>query len=206
LKKNVFAIVLAVLACVLISCANGSNKIEQENNMDVKKELTDRDVRIVYIPQMTVASIHKIGGKPEWDTGNLLHQFIKEKNLSVIKPDFRHFGFNHPNGQKPDGSDHGYERWISIPENMDIEQPFIKKNIPGGLYAAWMIPIGLFEEWGLLWEWTENNEKYERVAGDPEMMDGLLEEHLNYINLYTKSGEELDKCMQLDLLIPIKEK
>jgi DNA-binding transcriptional MerR regulator/DNA gyrase inhibitor GyrI len=169
-------------------------------------KLTDRDVRIVYLPPMTVASIHKIGGAPEWDTGNLLHQFIKEKNLPVIKPDFRHLGANHPNGEKPDGSDHGYERWVSIPEDMIVEKPFIKKKFPGGLYAARMIPIGQFEEWDRLWHWTENNEKYERLAGDPEMMDGLLEEGLNYINLYTKSMEELDKCLQLDLLIPIREK
>jgi hypothetical protein len=174
--------------------------------MDVKKELTDRDVRIIYIPPMTVASIHKIGGKPEWDTGDLLHRFIKEKNLPLVKPDFRHFGFNHPNGQKQDGSDHGYERWVSIPDDMILEQPFAKKKFNGGLYAAWMIPMGLFEEWGSLWNWTENNEKYIRVEGNPEMMDGLIEEHLNSINQYTKSSEELDKCMQLDLLIPIKEK
>jgi DNA gyrase inhibitor GyrI len=174
--------------------------------MDVKKELTDRDVRIIYVPPMTVASIHKIGGGPEVDTGNLLRQFIKEKNIPVIKPDFRHFGFNHPNGQKPDGSDHGYERWVSIPDDMTVEQPFTKKKFSGGLYAAWMIPMGLFEEWGSIWNWIERNEKYVRVAGNPEMMDGLIEEHLNYINLYTKSGEELDKCLQLDLLIPIKEK
>ena len=169
-------------------------------------KLTDRDVRIVYLPPMTVASIHKIGGAPEWDTGDLLHQFIKEKNLPVIKPDFRHLGTNHPNGEKPDGSDHGYERWVSIPEDMIVEKPFIKKKFPGGLYAARMIPIGQFEEWDRLWHWTENNEKYERLPGDPEMMDGLLEEGLNYINLYTKSMEELDKCLQLDLLIPIRER
>jgi len=174
--------------------------------MDVKKKLTDRDVRILYIPPMTVASIHKIGNRAEGDSGDLLHQFIKEKNIPFVKPDFRHFGFNHPNGQKQDGSDHGYERRISIPDDMLVEQPFTKIKFNGGLYAGWMIPMGLFKEWGSLWDWTENNEKYVRVAGNSEMMDGLIEEHLNYINIYTKSWEELDKCMQLDLLIPIKEK
>jgi hypothetical protein len=36
-----------------------------------------------------------------------------------------------------------------------------------------MIPMGLFEEWGSLWDWSEKNEKYVRVSGNPEMMDGL---------------------------------
>jgi hypothetical protein len=172
----------------------------------MEKKLTDRDVRIIYVATMTIASIHKIGRTPESETLNLLQQFIREKNLPVLKPDFRHFGFNHPNGQKPDGSDHGYERWVSIPEDMTVEQPFTKKKYSGGLYAAWMIPMGLFEEWGSIWNWVEGSEKYEMLKGDPECMDGLLEEHLNYINLYTKSVEELDKIMQLDLLVPIKER
>jgi DNA gyrase inhibitor GyrI len=172
----------------------------------MEKKLTDRDVRIIYVPPMTVASVHKIGGYPEGDTGNLFNQFIKEKNLPVIKPDFRHFGFNHPNGQKPDGSDHGYERWVSIPDDMTVEEPFTKKKYSGGLYAAWMIPMGLFEEWFSISNWVEKSEKYENVKGDQECMYGALEEFLNYINLYTKSGEELDKILQLDLLVPIRER
>jgi DNA gyrase inhibitor GyrI len=177
-----------------------------EENME--KKLMDRDVRIIYVPPMTVASIHKIGRTPEseYETGNLVHQFIKERNLPMVKPDFRHFGFNHPNGQKPDGSDHGYERWVSIPNDMTVEQPFTKKKFSGGLYAAWMIPMGLFEEWGSISDWVEKSKKYEMVKGNPECMDGLLEEFLNYINLYTKSCEELDEIMQLDLLVQIKER
>lgn len=39
-------------------------------------------------------------------------------------------------------------------------------------------------------------------------MNGLLEEHLNYINLYNKnlSPEESGKLQQIDLLVPIREK
>lgn len=69
-----------------------------------------------------------------------------------------------------------------------------------------MIPMGNFEEWEWLCEWAKNSNEYEPNWGDPECMNGLLEEHLNYINNYHLSNEELDKCMQLDLLIPIKQK
>jgi len=176
---------------------------------DKLNKLTDKDIRIIYLPPAMVAAIHCIGGNPgpEAATGRLLNNFIKKSNLAKIKPDFRHYGFNHPNGEKPDGSDHGYERWVTIPENMEISGPFVKKQFKGGLYAAHMIPMGAFEEWHWLWEWASNHSKYEMALGDQECMDGLLEEHLNYINLYMlPDDEEFDKLSQLDLLIPIKER
>lgn len=171
-------------------------------------KLTDRDVRIIYLPPMTVASIHIIGESPEFRTGNLLHEFIKDKNLDTIKPDLRHFGFNHPNGTGDNSNDHGYERWVSIPDDLSVEAPFTKKRFKGGIYAAHMIPMGAFEEWGWLWEWAHNNSKYDAdiIDDSGECMSGLLEEHLNFINNYNLSNEKLDEIMQLDLLIPIKEK
>lgn len=183
----------------------------EEKNMDdlqqASKSLSKlTDVRIVYLPPATVASIHSIGGSPEYDTGNKLKDFVIKTELCKLKPDVRHYGFNHPDGCKPDGSDHGYERWVTIPDDMDVQEPFVKKKFAGGLYAAHMIPMGNFEEWEWLCNWANSNDEYEPIWGDSECMHGLLEEHLNYINQYLLSNEELDKCMQLDLLIPIKAK
>lgn len=171
-------------------------------------KLTDKDVRIVYLPPTTVASIHRIGGVPETDTGDLLFAFIKDNNLPKIKPDFRHFGFNHPMGSNNGFpvDDHGYERWVTIPDDMDISAPFVKKHFTGGLYGAHMIPMGAFEEWNWLYEWANTHEKYEISWGDPEYMYGCIEEHLNAIHHYLWSHEECDKNLQLDLLIPIKER
>ncbi|MGZ9585896.1 MerR family transcriptional regulator [Paenibacillus marinisediminis] len=165
-----------------------------------------KDVRIVYLPPSSVASIHLVGGTPEYDTGVKLQQFMIQTNLASIKPDLRHYGFNHPNGGKPDGSDHGYERWVTIPDDMEVHEPFVKKQFPGGLYAAHMIPMGNFEEWGWLAEWVNSNDEYEPDWGDPDCMHGSLEEHLNYINQHHLSNEEFDKVAQLDLLLPIKSK
>jgi len=69
-----------------------------------------------------------------------------------------------------------------------------------------MIPMGDFHYWELFYKWADGSEKYEIAWGSPECMQGFMEEHLNYINQYMKFGEELDKCLQLDLLIPIKER
>ncbi|SMF77067.1 DNA-binding transcriptional regulator, MerR family [Paenibacillus uliginis N3/975] len=166
-----------------------------------------KDVRIVYLPPSTVASIQLVGGTPEYDTGVKLQQFMIQTNLASLKLDLRHYGFNHPNGVKPDGSDHGYERWVTIPDDMEVNESFVKKKFPGGLYAAHMIPMGNFEEWGWLTEWVNNNSnEYEPNWGDPDCMNGSMEEHLNYINQYKLSNEEMDKIVQLDLLLPIKTK
>ncbi|MCX8128516.1 MAG: effector binding domain-containing protein [Clostridia bacterium] len=184
---------------------------KEEKTMDDLKKASDKlskltDVRIVYIPPATVASIQRIGGTPEYDTAYELKKFMDKTELHKIKPDLRQYGFNHPDGSNPDGSDHGYERWVTIPDNMEVHEPFIKKKFAGGLYAAHMIQMGNFEEWGWLCEWAKNNEEYEPDWGNSECMGGLLEEHLNYINKFHLSNEELDKCMQLDLLIPVKPK
>ena len=163
------------------------------------------DVRIVYIPPATVASIRSIGGSPEITTANDLDQFVMDNQLAERKPDFRHYGFNHPDGKIPDGSDHGYERWVTIPADMEVTEPFEKKEFSGGLYAAHVIPMGNFEEWNWLYEWVTNSSEYEPNWGDPDCMNGLIEEHLNYINHYSAGVEEHHKW-QLDLLFPVKPK
>jgi len=168
------------------------------------EKLTDREVRIVYLPPMSVAALHIMGKTAELEGDVPIQEFIQNNKLPQIKPDFRHFGFNHPDGQLPDGSDHGYERWITIPEDLAVEAPFVKKTFAGGLYAAHMIPMGAFDEWGRLSDWVMNNDTFDYPGGDPECMHGLLEEHLNFIHKYKLSPD--DSTLQLDLLMPIKEK
>ena len=184
--------------------------MEELNKANEKlNKLTDRDVRIVYLPPMTMASIHCVdkdgNGAPETESGDLLFEFIKTKNLPEIKPDFRHFGFNNPH-EPSSGKGHGYERWVSIPDNWEISEPFAKKQFPGGLYAAHMIPMGSFEEWNWLYEWANNHKKYQIQWGKPEYSYGCLEEHLDAFHHYLWSHDECDQRLQLDLLIPIKER
>ncbi len=167
-------------------------------------KLHDKEVRIIYLPPATVASIHCIGGVPEIESGNLLHHFIRETKLYEMKPDFRHFGFNNPNGNMPDGSDHGYERWVTIPDEYELKPPFTKKQFAGGLYCAYMIPMGSFDEWLKLYEWAQNNDKYTLNFKDQIVERECIEEHLNYINKFMLSPD--DVTIQIDLLLPIIEK
>lgn len=91
-----------------------------------------KDVRIIYLPPFNVTSVHRIGGRPEDEAIGFVNQFIKETKINKIKPDFRVFGFNHPNGNKSDGSDHGYEFWITIPDGMEPPPPLLKKHLQEG--------------------------------------------------------------------------
>lgn len=192
--------------------ASKADAKEEKNMTDLNQaneelnRLTDKNVRITYLPPATVAAIHCMGGAAETESGDLLFAFIRDSCLPQLKPDFRHYGFNHPNGTLPDGSDHGFERWVTIPDDMEVPPPFVKKQFAGGLYGAHMIPMGAFDEWNLLFTWANNHETYEIVWGDPECMSGFMEEHLNPISHYLWSHEECNLGLQLDLLIPIREK
>ncbi|GFP74718.1 MerR family transcriptional regulator [Clostridium fungisolvens] len=199
--------ILKVVEPLVLSRINvkGEKSMEELNKASENlSKLQDKDVRIIYLPPATVASIRCIGGLPEIETGKLLNQFIRESKLYEVKPDFRHYGFNNPNGNIPDGSDHGYERWVTIPEGFEVKPPFTKKYFQGGLYCAYMIPMGAFDEWARLYSWTQNNDKYELNYKDEMIERQCMEEHLNYINKYMLSPE--DSTIQIDLLLPIKEK
>ena len=64
-----------------------------------------------------------------------IDQFVKSTNFTQIKPDLRNYGFNNDVI-----GEHGYEVWITILENWD--DTLKKKTLKGGLYAAYMIPMG----------------------------------------------------------------
>ncbi|MFV0552978.1 MAG: effector binding domain-containing protein [Anaerorhabdus sp.] len=164
------------------------------------------DVRILYLPPSTVAAAHHIGDDPETHSNNLIDQFVRETKLSEIKPDLRHYGFNHPNPVDETGY-HGYETLVTIPPDFDVPAPLMKKEFKGGSYATHMIHFGNFNEWEGLAEWVNNNDKYEFAGdwSDQEHMCGLLDEHLNYYSHIHLENTEPEN-MQLDLLIPIREK
>ena len=189
-----------------------TTKIKEETTMEELNQagerlskLADRDVRIVYLPPADVAAYQFEGDEPERHVGEVVNQFVLDNDLARTKPDLRHYGFNAPN--PVDGKNaHGYEMWVTIPDGMDVPAPLVKKRFPGGLYAAHMIPMGAFEEWGWLNAWVQQSGKYEyRGRWDGANMFGWLEESLNYVNRVHLQNPEGDD-FQLDLLLPIKER
>lgn len=182
-----------------------------EQASETLNKLTDRDVRIIYISASTVAAAHHIGDGCEGIVYGQIAKFVKENNLHERKPDFRSFGFNNPMMKVANTASDGYEAWVTIPDDMDVSAPLVKKQFTGGLYAAHMIPMGAFEEWGWLREWVMSNEKYLHAWGEVRVtphdkdMDWAMEEPLNFYNTVQEWGNGAD-TQQLDLLFPIKPK
>ncbi|BAE81964.1 effector binding domain-containing protein [Desulfitobacterium hafniense] len=166
-----------------------------------------KDIRILYLPPMTVASCQSTGDNQEEVVGAAISTFIKESGLGESKPDFRRIGFNNPASEQSGGS-LGYEAWVSIPGDMEVPAPLVKKQFLGGLYAAHMIAFGEFQEWGRLWQWVMDNGEYDvdfSPRTDPADLgaDPSLEEQLNAIHHLEDTSPF---GTQLDLLVPIKPK
>lgn len=176
-------------------------KMNVLNNANEKLE-SKGDIRILYLPPATVACSHYMGENPEENAEKALATFIKESNLTVLKPDFRIYGFNNPSPTK-DMEQYGYEFYVTIPKDLIVESPLIKKEFPGGLYAAHCIKMGDFHEWMSFSEQIKASKEYEMEWREPHGMGGCMEEHINAYSLY---HGDMSEFTQLDLLIPIKRK
>lgn len=173
--------------------------LKGERKMSIAKEMVEKGncVRIVLLPPCTVASYQFAGDDPEETVGEVMDMFIRSSKLYEIKPDARMFGFNNPEPQP--GSDyHGYEDWVTIPDDMEVALPIVKRHYDGGLYAAYTINFPDFYEWNFLKEWVKNSEKYQEDHRD------YLEEHLNWVYSSHMGWPENGIDGKIDLLLPIK--
>ena len=138
------------------------NTIQEEKSMedlnkanDSLNKLKDSDVRIVYLPPMTVAASYA-SGQFEWGVGpeatSKIEHFVQETNLLEIKPDARGMGFDCSRADlKPqlNAPPTAYEAWVSIPADMEVKAPLTKKTFGGGMYAAHVL-----RDWNFQKDWT----------------------------------------------------
>lgn len=170
------------------------------------------NVRLVQLPPRTVACFHYIGVACEDHAGDMAKDFILGSGLYQHKPDSRMFGFNHPS-PTPEQPVYGYEYQITIPDDMDVPAPGVKRTVPGGLYAAHTMTFPNFHEWQWLVDWVNNSPDYcadFSEAGD-EVMGGCYEEHLNWVYVITQeqAADNLPAgalTRKLDLLLPVKKR
>ncbi len=196
--------ILTLVESLSLSRINLKEKKSMEEINNANKTLDKmKDVRIIYLPPMTVASSQYTGQNPEDTAQKQIDEFIEAVRLNEIKPDFRLLGFNNPSPEE-NVEFYGYEFWVSIPENINVPAPLTKKHFDGGLYAAHCIKMGDFYEWEQFFEWAKNNPEYDIDCREPYGMGGCLEEHLNAFTHYSLKEEK--SFIQLDLLIPIKKK
>jgi DNA-binding transcriptional MerR regulator/DNA gyrase inhibitor GyrI len=200
------------LAKLTDAIAPARTNLKEEGNMTEQSNTTpmpdeNLNVRILHLPPMTVASYHYIGNEPEEAVGERTSRFIQESKLYEAKPDARMFGFNHPNpGILEDGL-HGYEDWVTIPEDFPLPEDFARKQFPGGLYAALTIRFPEFQYWWELNKWVEASDEFDiDWRGDENTMGGCLEEHLNWVRSAHLNWPRDGADGQIDLLFPVKRK
>ncbi|HEX2946950.1 MAG TPA: MerR family transcriptional regulator [Clostridia bacterium] len=191
----------------------GNLSMEELNRANEElMKLEDKDVRILYLPPMTTAAAYASGEGCEGKALDMISKFTKESGLLKIKPDARSFGFDCSQGAAGIGENsHVYEVWVSVPDNMEIPAPLVRREFSGGLYAAHVLRAWDFQDWRRLKEWVDASDKYDNDWGSPrwespETAFGQgFEETLNFYNYIQKHDSEMS-YLQLDLLFPIKEK
>lgn len=181
---------------------------KEEKGMSEAKEILKKEdsVRIILLAPYTVAAYQYIGENPEEKAGNVMDEFIRTSRLYEKKPDARMFGFNHPDPEEGNPV-YGYEEWVTIPEDMEVPAPLVKKRFEGGLYAAYTINFPDFFEWKFLTQWVEKSNLYEADYSkeSEKNMGGCLEEHLNWVYSAHMGWPENGIDGKLDLLLPVKQ-
>ena len=203
----------AAISDVISTLSLSKSSLKEKMSMselNKANEIINRNsaVRIVLLPPCTVASNRVIGKDPEETVGDEMDKFIRESRLYEIKPDSRYFGFNHPNPGILPNDEHGYEVWVTIPDDMEVPPPLVKKHFEGGLFAAMTISFPDFWRWAELDDWARESDLYEANYSELgfEIMGGCLEEHLNWVYSSHMGWPENGIDGQLDLLLPIKKR
>ena len=185
------------------------------NDLSQASEVLNKlhNVRVICLPPMTVASYRHTGENAEENAVKTADDFVRKSGLLKIKPDIRHFIFEHPD-RHPEDDILSYEALVSVPDDMDVPAPLVKKKMRGGMYAAYTIDIDTFESWLGMQDWINDSDKYQfdndltRIAlgeGIIYIFNGrnFFEEQLNYYHNIQNPDFNPDD-LQRDLLMPIK--
>jgi len=156
--------------------------------------MNELEVRISTLEPMRVASFHAFGPSPELDAAAKLVDWAKPKGYLDKPEKYRIFGFNNPN-PSVGSPNYGYEFWIQLEQDTEVERNLTVKEFEGGLYAITRCQSikNITPTWMKLAEWVENNSKY--TYGTQEM----LEEHIGPFPF------DVSEDFTLDLYCSIKE-
>jgi DNA gyrase inhibitor GyrI len=93
------------------------------------------EVRIEFLEPMRVAQFQAFGRSPEAQAWARLRSWAEP--LGLLKDAEAHpvFGFNNPSPSRP-GEDYGYEFWIRIAPEMQVESGIESLEFSGGWYAV----------------------------------------------------------------------
>jgi DNA gyrase inhibitor GyrI len=153
--------------------------------------MSELDVRIVRLEPMRVASAHGFGQSPEGEAWDKILAWAKSEGLLEELEAHRFFGFNNPD-PSPGSPNYGYEQWITVGPNVEVEGDVELKDLSGGLYAVAPCKLSnIGEVWKQLVAWREDS-PYKPAYHQ------WLEECL------TLPGTPFDE-MEFDLYLPIAD-
>ena len=196
-----------------------TGKMEELNKAnDALSKISENDIRIIYLPAVTVASVLCFGGDAESDSDKVMGKFVQDSHLFIINPGAKFYGFNNPEFDENNNFvKQGYEVWVIIPDDFEVPAPLTKKTFAGGLYAAYTSKPVDFDDWKHFFTWLNDSDDFEydvcrpyesisKIPGKPGCSGwGCLEEHINSYNFYgLKNRKHI--LTHLDFLIPINEK
>lgn len=134
--------------------------------------MDEKDIRIVKVEPMHVASAYAFGNNPEESALAKMGSFVEKNNLLEEGHMPPTFGFNNPN-PSAGSPNYGYEVLLPVAENTVPTDNVRIVNFSGGLYAVapcrGLHNIG--DEWLTLAKWREGTEY---TAGKHQWLEHLL--------------------------------
>lgn len=130
-------------------------------------------VNLVTLAPMRVASVRAFSATPEPDAWEKLRTWAEPKGLLMDRDKHPIFGFNNPSPSK-DRKEYGYEFWIGVGPEIQVENDIAIKDFAGGLYAVTTCkligdPEGTIQEqWMKLWHWVQASQYHWRKTHELE--------------------------------------
>ena len=166
--------------------------IDEETLMS--QEISNKILKIIKLPSLKVVSFHVTDSTtPEIEAWGLLEKWAKKKGLLKNPEVHQIFGFNNPDPVK-ETNKYGYEFWITIPEDFEVEDELTIKIFSGGLYAVMSCRgiMNIGPTWKNLIKTVDDSEY--TLTKDHQWLE-------HHVNLETMDEEKI----RLDLYCPIKE-
>ena len=156
-------------------------------------EVNDRILKIVKLPPMRIVSFHATNSTtPEDDAGKMMWKWAHPKGLFDNPNIYQIFGFNNPDPEK-NNPKYGYEFWISVPRDFEVEDDIVIKEFQGGLYAVMSCRgvMNISPTWKKLVQAVKNSEY--TLTNDHQWLEHNISPDI----------QEHDK-IRMDLYCPIK--
>jgi DNA gyrase inhibitor GyrI/predicted transcriptional regulator len=178
----------------LLSMVGKTVEYVSEEDLIMGKKNLEELVKIVKLPPMRVVSFHvKNSASPETEAWKKLEPWAKPKGLFDAPHTYQIFGFNNPNPTEEDEK-YGYEFWVTIPDDFEVDKELKVKNHNGGLFAV-MSCRGVANITNI---WIKLAEIIENSSYSISQSEQWLEHHIDpYITEH--------ELLLLDLYAPIEE-